>query len=132
MSARAATATEKAGTRRAKRSERAESRQDVGTTLTGGLRKGQARPGSRLRQGPQGGSSTQTRKDLAAGSVPAGDQVTSLHQTHQNQTETVKNTYSAIIVHLQTRSKVGQANVTIHVQKDVVGFNVSVSKTNRS
>jgi hypothetical protein len=42
-----------------------------------------------------------------------------------------KDTYSSIIIHLQTRSKVGQADMTIHIQKDIIRFNISVSKINK-
>lgn len=36
--------------------------------------------------------------------------------------------YRAVLHHTQTRSKVGEADVTINVQKNVVWFNVSVAQ----
>lgn len=42
-----------------------------------------------------------------------------------------RNTYSAIIVHLQARSKVSQADMTVDIQEDIVGLNVSVGEIRR-
>lgn len=51
------------------------------------------------------------------------------HVNHTLPGRTGTDTYRPVIVHLQTRPEVGQADVPIGVQEDVVGFDVPVGET---